>query len=220
MYNITGPFGWLQSDLYWTLNVHIRLHQFAYASFRAHDKRLDDFVAQLKAENSPEPEDFEEREALLVWKIRRMNLIHTEDEDLERSVQTINRMLVVTLWALAEQYLGKVFQELVSLRTGNPAESVTAPYRWDSFRSAYPTEGIVLDTLHDHDLANECRVLNNHLKHSPIVSRKLAMFPPFNAALEKSLDKVAIDPQRYFNGISNFLGSLIERANVLRSEGG
>lgn len=31
LYNFSGPFGRIQSDLFWTLNVHIRLHQFAYA---------------------------------------------------------------------------------------------------------------------------------------------------------------------------------------------
>ena len=99
-----------------------------------------------------------------------MTLIHTEDEDLRRSVQNINLMLVVTLWALSEQYLGNIFKMLVALRTGNPVESVTAPYRWDSFKSAYSAEGITLDTLRDYAQANECRVLNNHIKHSPVIS--------------------------------------------------
>lgn len=213
--NSTGPFAGLQFHLYRNLEVHVRLHQFAYASFREQDKRLDELVADLKAENTTEPEDFEEREALLVRKSHLRSFIRAEDEDLNRSIQTINRMLVVTLWALSEQYLGAIFKQLVSLRTGNAIESLTAPYRWDVFKTRYAAEGIALDTLHDHDLANECRILNNHIKHSPIVSEKLAIFPSFSTLLGQSLDEAPIDPQHYFNGVSNFLGSLLERANVL-----
>jgi hypothetical protein len=101
------------------------------------------------------------------------------------------------------------------LRTGDPVESVKAPYKWDDFGSAYHSEGIVLNLLHDYSIADECRVLNNHIKHSPVVSNKLAAFSLFSTFLGKSLDQVAIDPQRYLNGVSNFLGSLIEHANAL-----
>jgi hypothetical protein len=101
-HNMCGPFGRLQSDLHWTLNVYIRLHQSAYASFREQDKWLDQLASELKVAHSSEPEDFERHEELLLGRIRRMDWIFTEDQDLARSVQTINQMLVVTLWALAE----------------------------------------------------------------------------------------------------------------------
>lgn len=215
LFNVSEPFVRLQIDLHLTLNVYIRLHQFAYVSFQEHDKLLDKIASKIKAENLAEPKNLEEREALQLMKSRSMDWILTEDYDLTRSIQTINRMMVVTLWALAEQYLGKVLRKLVSLRTGDPVEPVTNHYKFDKFRLTYKSEGIVLDTLHDYAIANECRVLNNHIKHSDVVSDKLAAFPPFSAFLGESLDQVVIDPQRYLNGVSNFLGGLIGHANSL-----
>lgn len=46
------------------------------------------------------------------------------------------------------------------------------------------------------------------------------MFPSFTAFQGQSLEKVPVDPQRYFDGISNFLGSLLERATALHGGGG
>lgn len=218
-FNVAGPLGALQGELHWTLHTYVRLHHFAYSSFHGHDAKLDAYAASLKAEKKIASEDFEEYEAEMIERIPRMDFLLAEEVDLKRSVQTINRMFVVALWALAEQYLGKAFQRLVSLRTGVAVESVKAPYRWDAFKTEFLPEGIVLEALHDYALANECRVLNNHIKHSPVISSKLAAFPPFNGHLEEPLERVVIDPQRYLNGVSNFLGSLIERGNTIHGNG-
>lgn len=214
-FNIAGPFGTLQGELEWTLHTYVRLHHFAYSSFQEHDAMLDVFAASLKAEKTIASEDFEEYESEMIGKTRRMDALLAEEMDLERSVRTINRMFVVALWALAEQYLGKAFQKSVSLRTGTAVESVKAPYRWDTFKTAFLPEGIVFETLNGYAIANECRVLNNHVKHSPVISSKLAAFPPFSGHLGEPLERVEIDPQRYLNGISNFLGSLIETGNAI-----
>ncbi len=219
-FNIAGPFGALQGELHWTLHTYVRLHHFAYSAFQEHDAKLDIYAASLKAEKTIAFEDFEKYETEMIWKSRKMDLLLAEDIDLERSVQTINRMFVVALWALAEQYLGKAFQKSVSLRTGVAVESIKAPYRWDTFQTEFLPEGIVLENLHDYALANECRVLNNHIKHSPVISSKLAEFPPFDGHLGEPLERAVIDPQRYLNGVSNFLGSLIERGNAIHGNAG
>lgn len=220
MFNIAGPFGALQGELHWTLHTYVRLHNFAYSSFHEHDAKLDVFAASLRAEETIASKDFEEYEAEMIGKSRRMDFLIAEEVDLDRSVRTLNQMFVVALWALAEQYLGKVFQKTVSLQTGAAVETVQAPYRWDNFKIEFPSQGIVLENLHDYAVANECRVLNNHIKHSPVISSKLAAFSPFSGHLGKPLEKVVINPQRYLNGVSNFLGSLIERGNTINGHSG
>jgi hypothetical protein len=217
LFNIGGSFGAFQGELHWTLDVYVRLHQHAYASFRRHDSKLEELAAELNSAAPVPPSDSEEYEAQMIGRSRRMDHLYAEEVDLERSVHAINRMFVVALWALSEQYLGRVFQHLVALRTGTPPESVLAPYRWDNFKSAYPAEGVQLETLQDYALANECRVLNNHIKHKPTVSDKLVLFAPFHGQLGKPLERIGIDPQRYLNGVANFLGSLIEKCNAIHS---
>jgi hypothetical protein len=214
-FNAGGPFGSFQAELHWTLDIYIQLHRHAHASFRQHNQKIDELAAQLKAEPPITATEFEEREMLMIARSRRMDYIYAADVDLSRSSQAINRMYVVALWAFAEQYLGKIFQRLRGLRTGVPEESIPAPYRWDTLGPAYSSESIELKNLHDYAVANECRVLNNHIKHAPYISDKLAAFASFHDHLGKTLDSVVIDPQRYLNGVSNFIGSLIEHSNRL-----
>ena len=124
-------------------------------------------------------------------------------------------MFVVAFWALAEQFLGKIFRKLVALETGKSVNSVKSPDKWDKFKLEYSKKGINLEALHDYPIADECRVLNNHIKHEPIISNRLAAFALFQDHIGKPLDSMILDPQRYLNGVSNFLGSLIEKSNAV-----
>lgn len=215
LFNISGPFGDIQSEFYWTLDIYIQVHQHAYLSFRRRDLHLDELAEKLKS-CAPLPAfGSDEYEATALSRSRRMDQIFAGEQDLERSIRTINRMFVVALWALSEQYLGKIYQRHVMLRTAASSESIVVPYRWDAFKKVYPVEGVLLTTIQDFAIANECRVLNNHIKHEPLVSNALAVFPPFAGMMGKPLEDISVDPQRYLNGTSNFIGALIEKSNAI-----
>ena len=211
LFNIAGRFGRVQGELHMTLNIYIELHQHAYSSFRRRDDNIELMVKDLKAQASISEEAQSDSEDKIRKAYAKMSYINALDHDLTRSVRTINRMFVVALWALAEQFLGKMFKEVVSFRTGIKLEK--APYRWDDFKIQYANESLDLATLHDYEIANECRILNNCFKHAETVSNKLAAFAPYSTKIGARLDDLDIDPPRYLNAISNFLGSLIENCN-------
>ncbi len=137
------------------------------------------------------------------------------DKDIEnkRVVNFVDHMTVVGLWAIAEQFLGKVFRGYKSRIDNSPPESVQHPYRWDSFVNIFATIGIDLSACDKLKNADECRVLNNAIKHDPTVGNRLMSFHYFVQYQGKRLEEIPLEMQRYLNGVSDFLGSLIEYAD-------
>lgn len=205
-YHCTEPFIQLAGDLYWTLGVYAHFYRHIHSSFAISEQELDKQSDKLEAERS----NIEDRGMWNLSIIRRMDSIFAENMDIQKSSRAINRMLVVALWALAEQNLGRVYRQIISIRSNIEPESVKAPYRWDEIKKSYLSEKIDLSQLDDYAIADECRVLNNNIKHSRLVSNTLAKFPMFKTHFNKNLDNISIDIQRYFSGIANFLGNLME----------
>lgn len=216
LFNIGGPFGDLQGELHWTLFTYVKLHRLAHSGFHEQNVKLDEYASRFGLTSIEAPANELEEQAL-IGKCRAMDTLIAEDQDLERSITVINKMYVVLFWALAEQFLGRIFKKFVSLESGSPIDSIKPPYRWDDFKKQYFLKGLNLELVHDYSIANECRVLNNHIKHNPRVSTALAVFPQFASYSGMLIDEVPIDPQKYLNGVSNFLGGLIEKANMINS---
>ncbi|RDZ28200.1 hypothetical protein DX914_03380 [Lysobacter silvisoli] len=124
-----------------------------------------------------------------------------------------DQMIVVGLWTIAEQFLGKVYRGFVAFRDSVDENGVNAPYRWDHFVSSYEQLGIDLAALENYANADECRLVNNAIKHDPVVGSRLQALAFFFPHLGKDLEALQLDVQRYVNGVSDFLGSLIEKAN-------
>ena len=82
-------------------------------------------------------------------------------------------------------------------------------------RQEYNSLGIDLTTLNGLADADECRVLNNSIKHGEMVDERLAQFPFFTAHLGTELTNLDFEMQRYLTGVFNFCGSLIEAGNTL-----
>lgn len=135
--------------------------------------------------------------------------------EIKRVTSFVDHITVVGLWAIAEQFLGKIFREIRGYLDGvNPA-TVNAPYKWDDFIRDFSTLSIDLTSCENFNNANECRVLNNAVKHDPIVSGRLLSFSYFSGFNGDELMSVPLEMQRYLNGVSDFLGSLIEKGNIL-----
>ncbi len=100
-------------------------------------------------------------------------------------------------------------------KLGHPIQNINVPYRWDQLISLFETKSIILNTLDGYSDADECRVLNNTIKHGDIVSSRLAEFTFFSTLQGENLQKIDYEMQRYYNGISSFIGSLIESGNKL-----
>lgn len=73
----------------------------------------------------------------------------------------------------------------------------------------------MLNQLLGYTDANECRVLNNTIKHQGTVNKRSSKFPYFSSHVGKELPNIEFEMQRYYNGIWNLLGELIQKGNRL-----
>jgi len=60
---------------------------------------------------------------------------------------------------------------------------------------------------------DECRVLNNKIKHVGKVDDALAKFSFFSNLKNKSLEKIEYDLQRYSKSVFEYIGFVAERAD-------
>jgi hypothetical protein len=146
-------------------------------------------------------------------KSRLLDAVIAQDIENNRVISFVDHMTVVGLWAIAEQFLGSVYRGFKGFTDRCKPEDVSAPYRWDNFLTEYSAIGIDLTKCENFENANECRILNNSIKHDPTVGSRLISFAYFLPYQDKTLEDVPLDMQRYLNGVSDFLGSLIETAN-------
>jgi len=203
--NIGGQIGRLQMDLEWRLFDFCRIHQIVYKEIDFVESELD------KIEIEPFSDDIEDISNLA--KSRKMDFVIGKTLENDRIVSFVDHMTVVGLWAIAEQFLGKIYRAYFSIANSIDEDSVTSPYRWDDFLKEYSNLGIDLTSCENYGNANECRVLNNTIKHANKVNSRLASFSYFSSFTGQELEQVPIEMQRYLNGVSDFLGSLIEIGN-------
>jgi len=216
MNNIAGPLSNLQSNLHWYLHDLSRFHQVIINDL---NKRNDDFDKRYKLfkehlhEERPNISD-EEGLEYLKYKVSQIECGFDDEKIvIDRCKAFSDEFSVIGMWATGEKYLGKVYAAIESYQTGSPINDISVPYRWDDIKSKLADKSILLEQLDGYADANECRVLNNAIKHAGFVTTRLSQFPFFTSLNGEELQKVDYDTQRYYNGISSFLGNLIQLGN-------
>jgi hypothetical protein len=216
MANVRGPLGTLQAKLDWQLTHLCRFHQIMYANLKERDAEIGRQHEELKkpSEAAKAASD-EEAEDHAIGASRIRMAIRDADDEVEKTKNLADHFTVIGLWATVEQYLGKVYVPLAAHVNRVVAASVNAPYRWDDFRAGFRGLGIDLTALHGFPDADECRVLNNTIKHTGFVDTRLGQIVFFAPHRGKDLSEVEFEMQRYVNGVTHFVGSLIERASKI-----
>jgi hypothetical protein len=189
-----------------------RFHQIIYGDLKRRDGQIaseNERITQIAAEI---PKD-DQNDGFMSIQSRALTAIMDMDDDVARTKQLADEYTVIGLWATAEQHLGQVFIPLAAHVNRVPESSVKCSYRWDDFTAGYAPLGIDLKSLHDFADADECRVLNNTIKHSGKVCARLAQYPFFTSHLNLKLFGIQFEMQRYVNAVTHFVGSLIERAS-------
>ncbi|NOY30639.1 MAG: hypothetical protein GXP28_10865 [Planctomycetes bacterium] len=217
IWNIQGPLHELQGELHWHAYDLCRFHQIMYGDLTkralhvdAEHKRFSDALEEQREKVSDD-----DREGFLVYESRMNSSFMDKDLEHARVKHFADEFSVIGLWATAERYLGKVYANIVATQTTVTVASVTRPYRWNDFQSQFLTLGIDLAALNGYPDADECRVLNNTIKHGDFVDQRLAQFTFFSSHGGVQLTKVDFEMQRYLTGVFNFCGALIEAGNIL-----
>lgn len=177
-------------------------HRAAMSAALRLDGELEAFVATMRR-RPPAPnfndEDSQGWEEL--WQSRAQMSVIDTDARIASIVAYADELCIIGVWAHAEKFLGRI------LRTYTGAKPV---YQWDEFARAFLTAGIRLSELPGHDGANECRLLNNALKHGGAVNAALAKSAGFAGKEGESLRDLNPDPQPYLLAVHHLIGSLLE----------
>ena len=213
--NIPESYGWdtteklgsIHSELKWRLVDFCRIHQIVYNQINKSNRKLDEIEIEPFTEN---PADIEN-----LATSRKLDFVIGKEIEHNNILNFVDHMTVVGLWAICEQFLGKIFRAYISEKENVDENSVSAPYKWNDFINKFNEKGIDLSTCDNFENANECRALNNAIKHDPKVSNRLVEFDYFKNHLNKELKEVELEMQRYLNGVSDFLGSLIDKGSEI-----
>tara|TARA_R110000868_G_scaffold359462_1_gene621362 strand:- start:137 stop:847 length:711 start_codon:yes stop_codon:yes gene_type:complete len=204
-WNTTEKLGPIHNELGWRLVDFCRIHQIVYQQINKSNKKLDEIEIEPFTAN---PMDIEN-----LGTARRMSWLIGKEFEHKRIINFVDHMTVVGLWAICEQFLGKIYRAYISEKDNIEESTISAPYRWNDFLSSFSDNGIDLTTCDNYSNANECRALNNAIKHEPKVTERLTQFDYFTNHLNKELEEIELEMQRYLNGVSDFLGSLIEKGS-------
>lgn len=212
-YWVVGHLLKVNSELQWLLSDFCRMHQIVYEEIMHIEEQMTYSTKQNKEQLTLTSEsDLSEEEYYQeLGKIRILDSKIAQNQENEHVISFIDQMAIVGLWALTEQFLGKIYRTYIAVTTNVNADTVDSPYRWNKFVDIYKTVGIDISKCDNFVDADECRVVNNAIKHNPTVGDRLEVFSHFQPYKGKKLMEVPLDMQRYLNGVSNFLGNLMEK---------
>ena len=146
----------------------VRRSQLCQASEQAaRAKRL----AELRQSNVADEDD---PEAFDIFESRVSESILLQDAETVRLKHYADEFTVIGLWAMAEQYMGRVYATAFAVRSGMNVKDVVPPPSWTKLKNGFCEHGICVETLHSFSDADECRVLNNKIKHVGRVDAHLA----------------------------------------------
>jgi hypothetical protein len=197
----------------WKIVDFCRLQHITYSYIISREKALDEYADKNKEFlNNANDQSMEGLVA-----VRQRENMRAETASNYQTFQFSNQMTVVGLWALAEQTLGFVYRQMFASIKAVPESDVKIPYKFDKFKKKFLELGIDLEKLDTYDDANECRILNNTIKHRHLIEGDILKFAYFLPYSGKPILEVEFELQRYVTGIIQFLSSLIEQGNQILS---
>lgn len=205
-------FSSLLSEFKFKLEDLIVFHSFVCNTYEKNVKAIKNLSSQMP-KFDPESLDEDEYEAALLIQARHREKVGYYDDLNEKASSIADDSVVINLWALIEQFSTRCYSLLASSREGVPVESVVPPYRWDQLSKRYLNYQVDLTQMVSYSTANECRVLNNKIKHLHKVDNELAKFAHFKDKENEPLYYVEYRLQDYVIAAHHFIGSLIEESS-------
>jgi hypothetical protein len=206
-YNSCGALGSIQRELDWKLFDFCRLQQITHSHIIKNDGHMKNLIAEkTDILNNASEEDMGSvrmRENIRAQKLSNFQAFHFS-----------NQMTIIGLWSLTEQTMGFVYKEMMTLKDVN-AKSIKIPYRFDEFSKKFKDLGIHLENLDTFNDADECRELNNSIKHGHLIESKLLNYEYFKPHAGKPILGTDFQLQRYMTGVIQFLSNLIEEGNCI-----
>jgi hypothetical protein len=200
----------LYSEFCWQHHDICLFHQAIYREIIERHDISGEFIHDNHSALLVTPED--EMGAVMQSRIREtVNVFEMESD----SIQAFgNQLLVVGLWAMVEQYCGRTLVETERSLNSHHTNS-ESPHKWHTLVKRFAKIGIDLPSCKSYIGIDECRVLNNKIKHLGHVDRELLRFDRFRDKLEKSIKGVPLELQYYSDSVYEFVGCVLEVSDAL-----
>lgn len=212
---VSDEWGMRWQTAMWELENLAHFNQSAYAGV---DKRneetetiFNDYkrIELISVEQESDDAYFKE---LRLGRMRQTMMIN--DDIVEKVARYADEVTIIAVWAFIEKHLNfglTTLQKKLNLPQ-------TSDHRWPSIEQAYLQCGIKLSQLSGFEDANECRLVNNALKHAGMVSQLLGDYPAFAGKVDLTLDTVILDVQRYYFAAGDFTSAAMERCSQIAQQ--
>ncbi|MBW5814411.1 hypothetical protein [Yersinia kristensenii] len=191
-------------------------HRFAMTTYKNNDKAIDSQYKKFPLLSKEQVNELsaEDAESYQLSFARHMEYINHQDDINNKASYIANDSVVINIWAMNEQYMTRGLANLISIKENKAIGEVNAPYGWDLIKNKFLSYGIDFNNLPSYDDFNECRVLNNKIKHLYAVDATLEAFPTFSGKLNESLSGMQYPLQKYTLAAHHFIGMLLEECSV------
>lgn len=211
--NMIPPFAGAWSSAIWDLENLALFNQAAYTSVSSRDHAAEKILEQHRQmQNLPiDPNDdfgYELQQCNLAN--MRQSIMNTDLES-EGIARYADEVTIIASWAFVEKQLNRALFALQSV-LGQPTNT---DHRWPVIKDEYLQCGVSLSLATGFADADECRKVNNSIKHSGIVSAGLAALPAFTGKLGKPLASEQLDTQRYYFAAGEFVSSVLVKCSTI-----
>lgn len=189
--------------IYWEFHDLVIAYDMLRQTLIDRNKEIEKSVEKQKSLAIPDDD-----EILQIGRSRFFEIIHAEDLMMAEIARTSARSIIINSWILVERALGESFSSLHNLNNGSIPKSKS--YRWDEFKKKFGAFGIILEKTPGFDDANLCRVVNNAIKHSGMVSLEMTKSSQFHGKEGHNVRDILIEPQAMITAAYGFGIAVIE----------
>lgn len=211
--DIAPAFTAIYNATHWEIENLALFNQASYHDVSNRNDGLDRRTAALNQIARSENIDEDEEESFELALARRRESIFAGEMEVEAISRYADEVTVIASWTIVEKQLNRALPALQNM-LGHP---LTSSHRWPEIEQAFGACGVVLAGLSSYADANECRTLNNAIKHSGVVQGAIAQFPFFQASVGKPIEEIELDTQRYLFAAADFIGASLEASSAVLS---
>lgn len=209
---VGDPFPLIWDASYFDFENLALFNRAAYLDVSARNAKSEAMLEECrKIQKIPVEDDEDQYEFRNRQLARRMQSIEINGSEMEGVRSYADQVTVIATWAFIEKILNR---SLVTLRSYLGMTELT-DHRWPRIVDAYQECGIALSAVKQFEDINECRLVNNSIKHGGFVSSSLAACPTFDGQVGKDLNDCVLDTQRYYFSAADYIMRTLEGCSAV-----
>lgn len=194
----------------WELENLAHFNQSVYGGVKERLDKSEALLSEYKRIQQIAVEDDSMEASFKEQKLVRMRQSMMINDDVADAVaRYADEVTIIAVWAFIEKHLNHA---LIALQARLNIPQAT-DHRWPNIEQAYIRCGIDLSKISAFADANECRQVNNAIKHGGVVSNALGARPSFAGKVGLPLETIVLDVQRYYLSAGDFTSAALEECS-------